>query len=846
LQAAIVNLVVLGLLVFLFAVVFRARPDDRLRCWIVGWLCVLAHSAAAFIVPPNPFWLNILNCISFDMLAFAGICFAVSTMILSESRAGGLRLGILLAFITLPLLSLVVLGFSNLWVLSLLILVRQSFAIRFASRRRPYRYFPAQIVICACLVTGCFMLYGVFHRDTEMIVYSLLGEIVFVTAVDFWNNGWERTVALKAIVAGLVSWAAVFPLALLASRLWPGFVVNHEIWNVPKWCVAVGMILVVLEEETRAAHAFGDEYRLLFDANPHPLWIFDNRTLEFLSVNQAALDLHGYTREEFLSMRLPDILEPSTRAKVIAEATAAKPVSNRASRHVCKDGHILPMDITAYNIVFKGRHCRFVLAIDASERDMLEQQLIRQAHHDGLTGLPNRILFQEQLAEAVRESIRAEEKLAILCIDLRRFKRINDTYGPRIGNECIKHVASILGARVRSMDLIARTGGDEFGMVLTGVKSEASVEQAAIELRELLTKPLLIEGYKVQLAFSMGLAVCPDDGTDATALWRGAESALRQAQSAGGGQAIWLSPELSIAAERQIELEAHMRKQLAEGGFHLAYQPFYGFDGSVQGLEALLRLDHPTHGPLSPTEFIPIAEETGMVVPLGQWVLEEACRQLCVWKKQGMRLVPVAVNVSGLQLMHSDFARLVMDTLQRYAVDPKLIHLEVTETVAMRNLAEVADQMNVLTSAGIVFSIDDFGTGHSSLGRLHQLPISVLKIDQSFISQLCVQGGTDSIVQAIISMAHALGLHLVAEGVETASQLDRLRVLQCDLLQGFLLSRPVPPERIPALVAARHAAFFQIASTERTNLPLPAEEDLLPGNAPFASDNPIESKRPSA
>jgi diguanylate cyclase (GGDEF)-like protein/PAS domain S-box-containing protein len=840
LQTAIVNLVVSGLAVFLFAVVFRIRPDDRLRCWIAGWLCVLAHFAAALFTPADPFRHNLLSCISFDALALAGICFVVSTMILSESRAAGLRLGVVLAIVTLPCLSLAVLGFKNAWVLSLLILVRQAVAIRLASRVRPGRRMIGPIAICVCVATGGFMLYGAFRGDAETIVYMLLGEIFFVTAIDFWNNGWQRTVALKTMVAGLVSWATVFPVALLAPRLWPGFVLNHEIWNIPKWCIAVGMILVVLEEDASAAHALGDEYRLLFDANPHPLWIFEIGTLQFLSVNQAALDLHGYTREEFLHMKLPDILDPSARPQALAETVAAQPVSNRASRHVCKDGHVLPMDISSYNIVFKGRQCRFVLAIDVSEREMLERQLMSQARHDALTGLPNRMLFRDLLAEAVRESIRTEERLAIICIDIRRFKHINDIYGPRIGDECLKQVAQVLRALDRTMDAVARTAGEEFVLILRGVKSAASVEQAALDLRKVLTRPLLIEGYKVQLAFSMGLAVCPDDGTDATALWRGAESALRQAQAAGGGQPIWLSPELSSVAERQIELEAYMCMQLEEGGFHLAYQPFYAFDGSVQGLEALLRLDHPTYGRLSPSEFIPIAEETSLIVPLGQWVLEEACRQLRVWKKQGMRLVPVAVNVSGLQLMHSDFARQVMDTLLRYAIDPKWIYLEITETVLMRNLTEVAEQMRVLTSFGIAFSIDDFGTGHSSLGRLHKLPISVLKIDQSFIAQLCVQGGTYSIVQAIISMAHALGHHLVAEGVETPSQLARLRDLDCDLVQGFLLSRPVPPELIPVLVADRHKAFFQISSSERTTPLLPEEvDDLIPGNQEYVPDRPL-------
>jgi EAL domain-containing protein (putative c-di-GMP-specific phosphodiesterase class I) len=268
-----------------------------------------------------------------------------------------------------------------------------------------------------------------------------------------------------------------------------------------------------------------------------------------------------------------------------------------------------------------------------------------------------------------------------------------------------------------------------------------------------------------------------------------------------------------------------MRKQLDEGGFRLAYQPLFAFDGTVLGMEALLRLGDPVRGAVSPAQFIPIAEETGLIVPLGQWVLEEVCRQLRVWRDQGMRVVPVSVNVSGLQLMRIDYVKSVRETLERFRIDPQWVNLEVTETVAMQNLAEVAERMASLTALGISFSIDDFGTGHSSLGRLHQLPISELKIDQSFIRQLCTGDGTYSIVQAVISMAHALGLRLVAEGVETERQLDCLRVLGCDLLQGSLLSRPVSAKQIPPLVASKPSIFGHVTSTERSIPLLPAEED---------------------
>jgi len=229
-------------------------------------------------------------------------------------------------------------------------------------------------------------------------------------------------------------------------------------------------------------------------------------------------------------------------------------------------------------------------------------------------------------------------------------------------------------------------------------------------------------------------------------------------------------------------------------------------DGAVRGLEALLRLEHPTLGPVSPVRLIPIAEESGLIVPLGQWIMEEVCRQLRVWGSQGVPFVPVAINASGLQLMHEDFAERLIATLKRYAIDPHLVHIEVTESAAMRNLDEVSDQMAALSAQGIAFSIDDFGTGYSSLARLAQLGVSILKIDRSFMSPACTEHA-HSIVQAIITMAHALGRSVVAEGVETTQQVDCLRELGCDLLQGFLLSRPVAPERIPSLIGRLHPAL---------------------------------------
>jgi EAL domain-containing protein (putative c-di-GMP-specific phosphodiesterase class I) len=309
---------------------------------------------------------------------------------------------------------------------------------------------------------------------------------------------------------------------------------------------------------------------------------------------------------------------------------------------------------------------------------------------------------------------------------------------------------------------------------------------------------------KVRLSVSAGLALCPDDGVAITPLWRSAEGALLGARAAGGGQVVWSNSELRIAAEQQVDLEAFMRAQLEKRGFHLEYQPIFAMDGQVEGLEALLRLTHPVHGPISPGRLIPLAEETGLIVPLGDWVIEEVCRQLCIWRENGVRLVPVAVNVSGHQLMRGGFAERLVAIMSRFQINPWQIDLEVTESTDMLNVAEVTRQMALLSEIGVRFSIDDFGTGHSTLNRLDKLPLSVLKVDRTFIERLCEVDGSRSIVQATISMAKALNMLIVAEGVESEDQLDVLKEMGCDYLQGFLLSRPILPNAIPDLIDHRH------------------------------------------
>ena len=805
-QEFLVDAVIVGLFVFLFAAMSSGRGDVRLRLWTAGWLSILAHFLAELWQPTGHGWQVVHGSISISALAVGGTCFVFSATIHRAKGKLVKHLGMGLVVLTLVALSLAVDGTCPRWVLAVLVAARQADAVFLAMQARKIRLQFFALSALVCLTTGAWMLAGVLYGQPEIVIYALLGEIYFIAAIDFYANGWYQSAALKTMIGGFAAWGAVFPLAYWAARLWPHFAIDREVWNVPKFCVAVGMILVVIEEDTRAAHALGEDYQLLFDGNPEPLWLVEIDTLRFLGANQAALDLHGYTREEFLQLKLTDVLPPEVWEVTKGNVRSGQETHHRKVRQLRKDGANVFFDVRVRETVFQGKRCRFAMAIDVTEQEELKHELDRKAVHDQLTGLPNRLLLPDLLAKAVKHAVEAKEKLAVLSIDIDRFKRVNDVYGLRIGDECIERVAELFVSRLRSLDIVARTGGDEFTIVVTGLKSTVTAEQAVHDLLGAIAEPLIIQGYKIELPVSIGVAVGPDDGVDALALWRGAERARVEAKAAGGSRAEWFSAELRKAAEEQMELEAYLRTRMDEGGLHLAYQPIYGLDGTICSMEALLRLDHPDFGVVSPVKLIPIAEAAGLIIPLGEWVIEEACRQLLIWKSEGVPLVPVAVNVSGLQIVHVDFARRLMSTLERYSIDPRLMHIEVTESVAMRNVADVTEQMKALSAKGIEFSIDDFGTGHSSLSRLSQLGASILKIDKSFMTPNCTENA-HTIVQAIITMAHTLGHKVVAEGVETEQQLACLRELHCDLFQGYLLSRPVAPDLIPALMGAVHPAF---------------------------------------
>jgi diguanylate cyclase (GGDEF)-like protein len=454
------------------------------------------------------------------------------------------------------------------------------------------------------------------------------------------------------------------------------------------------------------------------------------------------------------------------------------------------------------------------------ERSRLQAQLIEHAYHDSLTGLPNRRLARDRIANGIKRAARSGQGMAVLWIDLDRFKQVNDQYGHPVGDAVLQQVSERLSGRLRTSDTLARMGGDEFMVLVEGTSTREAAEGVAVDLLAVLAQPMKIEELELGISASIGIALYPEDGTTGDSLAQHADQAMYAAKfGCCGFRAFSLEMDREPAERR--ELEAELSQALENGGFTLAYQPQCLPDGAVEGFEALLRFHSPRLGEVPPSRFIPIAEETQLIVPLGAWVLREVCRQSEAWKLAGHTAVPIAVNISALQFAQDDFADTVAGILSGSGAPGAALVLELTESIVMNDFTESARQMERLKRLGVRIAIDDFGTGYSSLSYLHRLPIDVLKIDRSFIENLNQPDGSGPIVEAVLSMAHTLGLRVVAEGVETARQLDTLEQRGCDLIQGYLFSRPVPAE-----VAA---GFLRSGRVERSD---PAD----PGAAPITSE----------
>jgi diguanylate cyclase (GGDEF)-like protein/PAS domain S-box-containing protein len=466
---------------------------------------------------------------------------------------------------------------------------------------------------------------------------------------------------------------------------------------------------------------------------------------------------------------------------------------------------------------------------DISSSKEAADRLAHLAYHDPLTQLPNRLSFEAQLTQSLRICQREGRRLALMVIDLDNFKNINDTLGHHIGDEVLKKVALRLRESIRASDLVARLGGDEFVVVLPEIDGPMVAARVANKIQQSLADSYLVDGYSLYATPSIGISLFPTDGQDTGTLLRNADSAMYHAKSAGRNNHQFYASRMNEAAGERLRLESALRLAVAAisptgSEFSLHFQPqINAGTGQVIGLEALLRWNSPTFGAVSPLRFIGIAEETGLIQPLGDWVIWETCRYTRELKSHGFENIRVAINISAQQLRHENLLMLVRGALACYNLKPSDIELEVTESTAMQNTEVTLGILDQLANMGIVLAIDDFGTGYSSLAYLKHLPIKHLKIDRSFVTDIETDANDAAICAATIALGHNLGLKLIAEGVETEQQREFLCRLGCDVLQGYLFSKPLPfDEIIPYLAQVQQSFNAQPCATRlRSNAPAP-------------------------
>jgi len=429
---------------------------------------------------------------------------------------------------------------------------------------------------------------------------------------------------------------------------------------------------------------------------------------------------------------------------------------------------------------------------DVSYKRNHMKELAHQAQHDALTGLPNRLLFNEHLKHALARAKRKKSRLAVMFLDLDRFKLINDTMGHSLGDQLLHDVAERIRQTLREGDTVARQGGDEFLVLLPEIKDELEAALVAERILGLFTQPIILESNEIYISTSIGISLYPNDASDLETLVKQADTAMYYAKEKGRNNCQFFTVGLNIKANERLSTENSLRKALARGEFVLHYQPQVGLEsGAVVGLEALIRWNSVELGMVSPTSFIPIAEETGLIIPIGEWVLRTACTQNKQWQNQGFPPLRMAVNISARQFREPSFVKLVKGILQETELDPQWLELEITESIAMDNGDISLEMLSAFKEIGVRISIDDFGTGFSSLNYLRRMPIDTLKIDQSFIQDISTGENGEEVVTAIIQLAKNLHLKVIAEGVETNSQWSFLKDNLCDEMQGYLFSKAV-------------------------------------------------------
>jgi diguanylate cyclase (GGDEF)-like protein/PAS domain S-box-containing protein len=818
-RGTLFDLVLLPLLTLFFAVLQAKRMERRFRFWLVGWTCFLLSIAMwqlSFAILQSG---RIQEAIRLDTLIMAALAFLLSFLPEQTSWKISTLYAALLGIpaFAVAQASLYSYDLNGLWPVALLQVIGLVAASRLRERPRD-RLFWFAMGISSLPVT---LLLHMGFRGSADASYQCIPLQMFTACTILFFALPSKAQAGRWIGAsGFALWAGCYSVLCFFSDHAALIATTWQIWNIPRYLVGFGMILKVMEQDTAALKELSEEYRLLYENNPHPMWIFDAETNRFLSVNDAAIQNYGYSREEFLAMTIFEIRPEEEQRRLAAELQDPQLLNKNVWQHRRKDGSLFQVEITAHHVTFLGKPARFVLTMDITEREELNRSLVHNAQHDPLTGLPNRLLLEDRAQQALLRARREKDLVALFTIDVDHFKQVNDTFGHPVGDEVLVAIAQRLKSRVREADTLARTGGEEFTLIVGGIRSETGARKFASILLDIFLHPIKLPGHEIKTSISIGVALFPEDGDTLEEIRKQSDKALYRAKRLGRNRAVFSSEGLRAEVDETEKIEFFLRQAIHEKSLQVAYQPIFNAARRVCCVEALVRIPPLQLEGIGPTQFIPIAEETGLIVPLGLLVLEKACQQVAEWRSEGTGNVELAVNVSCHQILQPGYAQQVLATLNRFDLSPQTLHLELTETTLLRDFSDIVQGMNLLAASGVRFSIDDFGTGYSSLERLTELPIATVKIDRSFIHKLPGHAGALGIVQAITQIAKHLELDVVAEGVETEDQIELLLDLDRHKLQGFLLSRPLSAAEFTARVAS---GDLRLAEDPR---PLRGEESL--------------------
>jgi len=528
-------------------------------------------------------------------------------------------------------------------------------------------------------------------------------------------------------------------------------------------------------------------------------------------LNLVAEKMTGISREEAAGRPMAEVLRILDAA---SRETVANPMALAVGKNrtvhlplncvlVRRDGFEIPIEDSVSPIHNREGEATGAVIVfrDVSVAQAMALQMAHSAQHDFLTGLPNRMLLNDRVSQAIVLAHRHMKKVAVLFLDLDGFKHINDSLGHPIGDKLLQSIAKRLVDCGRSSDTVSRQGGDEFVVLLSEVEQSDDAASTARRMLQAIAEPHSIGQHDLHVTASIGLSIYPDDGLDAETLIKNADTAMYQAKENGHQSYQFFKPAMNIRAVERQSIEESLRRALERQEFALHYQPLINLKtGEITGAEALIRWTHPTRGPVSPAQFIPVAEDCGLILPIGNWVLREACKQAQAWIAVGLPLGTMAVNISAIEFRDEHFLEGVFGILKDTGLDPRSLELELTESVLMKRVESTGSILKALRARGVQIAVDDFGTGYSSLSYLRKFPIDALKIDQSFVRQITTAPDETTIVTAVISMGRSLKLRVVAEGVETQQELAFIQAHQCDEAQGYFFSKPLPPEQFAKLL----------------------------------------------